>query len=59
VGFVLCLVRSSAVADREQVHPGHPLLAAYLESATGCARWNTMLATAFDGGWPVLTLRVH
>jgi hypothetical protein len=50
VGSVPCLVRSSGVADRQQVHPGYPVLDACLESAAGCARWNTMLATAFDGG---------
>jgi site-specific recombinase XerD len=48
VGFVPCLVRSSGVAETEQVHLGHPLLDAFLDFVAGRARWNTVLATAFD-----------
>jgi integrase len=48
VGFVPCLVRSSGADEREQVHLGHPLLDAFLEFIAGRARWNTVLATAFD-----------
>lgn len=48
MGFVPCLVRSSGAAEREQVRLGHPLLDAFLEFIAGRARWNTVLATAFD-----------
>jgi integrase/recombinase XerD len=48
VGFMPCLVRSSGPTDREQVSLGHPLLDAFLEFVAGRARWNTVLATAFD-----------
>ena len=48
MGLVPCLVRSSGPAEREQVHLGHPLLDAFLEFVAGRARWNTVLATAFD-----------
>ena len=48
MGFLPCLVRSSGAADRGQVHLGHPLLDAFLEFVAGRARWNTVLATAFD-----------
>jgi hypothetical protein len=48
VGFVPRLSRSSGAAEREQVHLGHPLLDAFLEFIAGRARWNTVLATAFD-----------
>jgi len=48
VAFIPCLVRSCGAADREQVHLGHPLLDSFLEFIAGRARWNTVLATAFD-----------
>ena len=48
VGFVPCLVRTPGPADREEIHVGHPLLDAFLEFVAGRARWNTVLATAFD-----------
>ena len=48
MGFMPCLVRSARSADREQVSLGHPLLDAFLEFVAGRARWNTVLATAFD-----------
>ena len=49
MGFVPCLV----VLDRgrwsaNEIHLGHPLLDAFLEFVAGRARWNTVLATAFD-----------
>jgi integrase/recombinase XerD len=48
VAFIPCLVRSCGAADREQIHLGHPLLDSFLELIAGRARWNTVLATAFD-----------
>jgi integrase/recombinase XerD len=48
MAFMPCLVRSSGAADRAQVHLGHPLLDSFLELIAGRARWNTVLATAFD-----------
>ena len=48
MAFIPCLVRSGGAADREQVHVGHPLLDSFLELIAGRARWNTVLATAFD-----------
>lgn len=43
-----CLVRASGDADGEVIRVGHPLLDAYIELVTARARWNTVLATAFD-----------
>jgi integrase len=48
VGFVSCLVHSAEAAGGDRVHLGHPLLDAFLEFVAGRARWNTVLATAFD-----------
>ena len=48
MGFMPCLVRVAGAADREQITLGHPLLDAFLEFVTARARWNTVLATAFD-----------
>jgi integrase len=48
VDYMPGLVRSSGAADQEQVSLGHPLLDAFLEFVAGRARWNTVLATAFD-----------
>ena len=48
MGYVPYLVRSSGAADREQIQLGHPLLDAFLEFIAGRARWNTVLAAAFD-----------
>jgi integrase/recombinase XerD len=48
VGFMPCLVRSSGAAGVEVIRVGHPLLDAYVELVTARARWNTVLATAFD-----------
>jgi integrase/recombinase XerD len=48
VGFMPCLGRSSGAAEREPIRLGHPLLDAFLEFVAGRARWNTVLATAFD-----------
>jgi integrase/recombinase XerD len=43
-----CLVRASGAAGGEVIRVGHPLLDAYVELVTARARWNTVLATAFD-----------
>ena len=48
MAFTPCLVRSSGVAGGEVIRVGHPLLDAYIELVTARARWNTVLATAFD-----------
>jgi len=48
MGFVPCLVRTSGGAGGEVIRVGHPLLDAYVELVTARARWNTVLATAFD-----------
>ena len=48
MGFMPCLVRSPGPGDREEIHVGHPLLDAFLEFVGSRARWNTVLATAFD-----------
>jgi len=43
-----CLVRTPRPGGGELIRLGHPLLDAYLELVTARARWNTLLATAFD-----------
>ena len=43
-----CLVYSTAAAGGDRVRLGHPLLDAFLEFVAARARWNTVLATAFD-----------
>lgn len=48
MGFTPCLVHSPGPADRETIRVGHPLLDAFLEFVRSRARWNTVLATAFD-----------
>jgi site-specific recombinase XerD len=48
VGFTPCLVHSPGPADRDTIRVGHPLLDAFLEFVRSRARWNTVLATAFD-----------
>lgn len=47
MAFMPCLVRTSGAAG-EVISVGHPLLDAYVELVTARARWNTVLATAFD-----------
>lgn len=47
MAFTPCLIRSAGPAG-ERVHLGHPLLDSFLEMVAGRARWNTVLATAFD-----------
>ena len=47
MAFMPCLVRASGTAG-EVIRVGHPLLDAYVELVTARARWNTVLATAFD-----------
>ena len=49
--FTPCLVRSPEIVvggERVHLHLGHPLLDAFLEMVADRARWNTVLATAFD-----------
>ena len=48
MGFVPCLVHSAEAAGGDRIRLGHPLLDAFLEFVAGRARWNTVLATAFD-----------
>lgn len=48
VSFMPCLVRAQGAAGGEVIRVGHPLLDAYIELVTARARWNTVLATAFD-----------
>lgn len=48
VAFEPALVRSNGDADGGLITLGHPLLDAYLELVSARARWNTVLATAFD-----------
>src|SRR3954464_12634145 len=43
-----CLVRAPGADGSEVIRVGHPLLDAYVELVTARARWNTVLATAFD-----------
>lgn len=47
MAFMPCLVRTSGAVG-EVISVGHPLLDAYVELVTARARWNTVLATAFD-----------
>ncbi len=48
VGFDPCVVRSRGADGCELIRVGHPLLDDYLELVAARARWNTVLATAFD-----------
>ena len=48
MAFEPALVRSERDNDDRLITLGHPLLDAYLELVTARARWNTVLATAFD-----------
>lgn len=48
MGFTPCLVRTPRTGGGEQIRLGHPLLDSYLELVTARARWNTVLASAFD-----------
>lgn len=48
MAFMPCLVRARGAAGDEVIRVGHPLLDAYVELVTARARWNTVLATAFD-----------
>ena len=48
MGFTPCLVHAPGPADRDTIRVGHPLLDAFLEFVGSRARWNTVLATAFD-----------
>src|SRR6266571_641427 len=43
-----CLVRTRGGGGGELIRLGHPLLDAYLELVVARARWNTVLAAAFD-----------
>ena len=46
--YMPCLVRTHRPGGGEVIKVGHPLLDAYLELVAARARWNTVLATAFD-----------
>ena len=48
MAFMPCLVRVPGGAGSEVIRVGHPLLDAYVELVAARARWNTVLATAFD-----------
>jgi integrase/recombinase XerD len=48
VEFTPCLVRTLGAAGDDVIQVGHPLLDDYVELVTARARWNTVLATAFD-----------
>ncbi len=48
MAFMPCLARTRGGDGGELVRLGHPLLDAYLELVAARARWNTVLATAFD-----------
>ena len=48
VAFMPCLVRPAGGDVGGVITLGHPLLDAYIELVTARARWNTVLATAFD-----------
>jgi len=48
VAFMPCLVRTRGGSGGELIRLGHPLLDAYLELVAARARWNTVLAAAFD-----------
>ena len=48
MSFIPCLVRARGAAGGEVIRVGHSLLDAYIELVTARARWNTVLATAFD-----------
>ncbi len=48
MSFMPCLVRARGAAGGAVIRVGHPLLDAYVELVTARARWNTVLATAFD-----------
>jgi integrase/recombinase XerD len=46
--LVPCIVGTAETGGGELIHLGHPLLDAYLELTAARARWNTVLASAFD-----------
>jgi integrase/recombinase XerD len=48
MAITLSLVRAGGAPGREEIRLGHPLLDAFLEMVAARARWNTVLATAFD-----------
>ena len=48
MGFVPCLIHPRGESPGGVVTLGHPLLDAYVELVVARARWNTVLATAFD-----------
>lgn len=48
MGFTPCLLRTPRSGGGELIGLGHPLLDAYLDLVTARARWNTVVATAFD-----------
>jgi integrase/recombinase XerD len=48
MGFTPCLLRTPRVGGGELIRLGHPLLDSFLDLVTARARWNTVLASAFD-----------
>ena len=48
MGFTPCLLRTPRPGGGELIRLGHPLLDAYLDLVSARARWNTVVATAFD-----------
>lgn len=48
MGFMPCLLRTPRAGGGELIRLGHPLLDAFLDLVTARARWNTVLASAFD-----------
>lgn len=48
MGFTPCLLRIPRPGGGELIRLGHPLVDAYLDLVTARARWNTVVATAFD-----------
>ena len=48
MGFTPCLLRTPRAGGGELIRLGHPLLDSFLDLVTARARWNTVLATAFD-----------
>ena len=48
MGFIPCLVRVPGSGGGELIRLGNPLVDAYLDLVVARARWNTVVATAYD-----------
>lgn len=48
MGFIPCLVRVPGSGGGELIRLGNPLVDAYLDLVAARARWNTVVATAYD-----------